>query len=158
MIKIKVKRFENNPIIYPELDSSIGSNIASPSLIRVPSWIENPLGKYYLYFAEHKGAYIRLAFAEKLEGPWDIYKKGSLHIEESHFPTDSPKLKFKTNRLEDDVPHIASPDVHVFDNNKEVRIYYHGLEAGGLQLTRIATSKDGIHFKAMNKEKLRKIA
>ena len=48
MLNIKVKRFKNNPIIYPELDSSIGTNIAGPSLIRVPSWIDNPLGKYHI--------------------------------------------------------------------------------------------------------------
>ncbi len=39
MIEIKVERLKNNPIIYPELDSSIGSNIQGPSLILVPSWI-----------------------------------------------------------------------------------------------------------------------
>ena len=148
MIEILVKRLKNNPIIYPELDSSIGSNIAGPSLIRVPSWIENPLGNYYLYFAGHKGTYIRLAFAEKLEGPWKIYRNGSLHLEESYFPTVPPKLKIRTNMLDDDVPHIASPDMHVIEDSKEIRMYYHGLELGGRQLTRVATSIDGIHFKA----------
>ncbi|NET62179.1 MAG: hypothetical protein F6K47_40550, partial [Symploca sp. SIO2E6] len=34
-----------------------GSNINGPSLIRVPEWIENPLGRYYLYFAHHQGKY-----------------------------------------------------------------------------------------------------
>ncbi|MHA1668964.1 MAG: hypothetical protein ACTSV5_00145 [Promethearchaeota archaeon] len=76
MVTIKIKRLSNNPIIYPELDSSIGQNIAGPSLIRTPDWIEDSMGKYYLYFAGHKGAYIRLANADKLEGPWKVYKKG----------------------------------------------------------------------------------
>ena len=36
----------------PELDREHGfSNINGPSLVRVPEWVENPLGKYYLYFA-----------------------------------------------------------------------------------------------------------
>ncbi|GIT64032.1 MAG: hypothetical protein Ct9H300mP22_4320 [Gammaproteobacteria bacterium] len=44
-------------------------NIQGPSLIKVPEWIENPLGKYYLYFADHKGLYIRLAYADELQDP-----------------------------------------------------------------------------------------
>jgi len=110
MVDFKIKRFKNNPIIYPKLDSSIGSNITGPSLIRVPSWIENPLGKYYLYFAGHKGTYIRLAFAEKLEGPWEIYGKGSLHLEDSYFPTAPPDHKIRSKLPDENVPHIASPD------------------------------------------------
>jgi len=30
-------------------------------MIRAPEWIEGRLGDYYLYFADHKGRYIRLA-------------------------------------------------------------------------------------------------
>ena len=39
----------------------MGDNINGPSLIRVPNWVEGRLSRYYLYFADHKGAYIRLA-------------------------------------------------------------------------------------------------
>lgn len=148
MVEIKIKRFKNNPIIHPELDSSIGYNIAGPSLICVPTWIDNPLGKYYLYFAGHKGAFIRLAYANNLEGPWEIYKKGSLHIEESYFPTETPDHKIRNNIPDENVPHIASPDVHVIEDKKEIRMYFHGLESKGRQLTRIAVSRDGINFKA----------
>lgn len=150
MAGIKVKRFENNPLIYPELDASMGTNIAGPSLIRAPTWLDKPLGKYYLYFAGHKGTYIRLAHAEKLEGPWKIYKKGTLHVKNSYFPSEPPeqKMKFKSNIQDESVPHIASPDVHVIEDAKEIRMYYHGLESNGRQLTRVAISKDGIHFKA----------
>src|SRR6185503_14642331 len=57
--KITVERLAGNPMIYPSMmPSGIGANINGPSLIRVPSWIPNPLGKYYLYFAHHKGRYI----------------------------------------------------------------------------------------------------
>lgn len=147
MVEIKVRRFKSNPIIYPDLDPSIGSNIAGPSLIRVPSWSVNPLGKYYLYFAGHKGKFIRLAYTNQLEGPWEIYKKGSLHIEESHFPTEPPEEKIRSDIRDENVPHIASPDVHVNEYTKEFRMYFHGLESKGRQLTRYALSTDGIHFK-----------
>jgi hypothetical protein len=43
----------------------MGDNINGPAAIRVPEWIENPLGNYYLYFAHHQGTYIRLAYADR---------------------------------------------------------------------------------------------
>ena len=55
--RVRVERLLDAPIIGPELDPSIGENIQGPSLIRVPDWIEDPLGTYYLYFADHKGHY-----------------------------------------------------------------------------------------------------
>src|SRR5215217_6044065 len=74
-----VIRFRENPIIRPEmLPGDDGANICDPSLIRVPDWLEEPLGKYYLYFADHKGGYIRLAYADRLEGPWAVYRAGTL--------------------------------------------------------------------------------
>jgi hypothetical protein len=42
--------------------------------------------------------------------------------------------------------HIASPDVHVDHENTRIVMYFHGLESFGKQLTRVATSRDGIHF------------
>ena len=62
-------RLTDAPIISPATCASIGVNIQGPSLIRVPDWIENPLGRYYLYFADHKGKYIRPAYANDLLGP-----------------------------------------------------------------------------------------
>ncbi|HCO10561.1 MAG TPA: hypothetical protein DIT42_05365, partial [Gammaproteobacteria bacterium] len=56
---VVVTRLVDGTIIGPETDPSIGNNIQGPSMIRVPDWVENPLGKYYLYFADHKGQYIR---------------------------------------------------------------------------------------------------
>ena len=59
--RVRVERLLDGSIIGPDLDRSIGYNIQGPSLIRVPGWVENRLGNYYLYFADHKGRYIRLA-------------------------------------------------------------------------------------------------
>ena len=63
-MKIKITRFVDEPIIPPFLEQEIGSNINGPSLIRVPDWIEDSLGKYYLYFADHKGDRIKLAYSD----------------------------------------------------------------------------------------------
>lgn len=53
-------------------------NISEPSVIRVPDWIESadradPSAEYYMYFAAHHGGFIRLAWAEDIEGPWNLY-------------------------------------------------------------------------------------
>jgi hypothetical protein len=108
--KLTVVRLPGNPIITPESDPSIGTNINGPSLIRVPAWVEKPLGKYYLYFADHNGKYLRLAYADRLEGPWRIHRPGTLQLAGSHF-TD----------------HIASPEAVVDDEHRRIRLYYHGL-------------------------------
>jgi hypothetical protein len=166
---VRVERLLNAPIITPETHPSIGANIQGPSLIRVPDWVENPLGRYYLYFADHKGDYIRLAYADDLLGPWQIHPPGSLQIEDSHFPAVPPPIpsdealeQFASNRAADQgsatlphstakeatAPHIASPDVHVDDANRRIVMYFHGLADFGTQLTRVALSPDGIRFQA----------
>lgn len=144
-----VTRLGGGPIITQDMDALMGGNVQGPSLIRVPEWVENPLGKYYLYFADHRGTYIRLAYADDLLGPWKTYEPGSLQIEESYFPTI----------LEADAPggyaHIASPDVHVRHDREEIVMYVHGRDAGAYessdprwspQVTRLAVSKDGLEF------------
>jgi hypothetical protein len=75
-----LKRFPTNPIIRPHLDDRMGDNINGPSLIRLPDWIEEPLGRYYLYFAHHDGQYIRLAYSDDLHGPWTSHREGVLSL------------------------------------------------------------------------------
>jgi len=130
---MRIRRFRTNPIIRPEMDDRMGDNINGPSLIRVPDWVPNPLGKYYLYFAHHQGTYIRLAFADELEGPWKMHGPGVLDLADSFFNS-----------------HIASPDVHVLDDRHEIRMYYHGccMPDPPHQVTRMATSGDGLQFTA----------
>jgi len=159
-------RLLDRPINTPDLHPSIGCNIQGPSVIRVPDWIEQRLGDYYLYFADHKARYIRLAYARRLTGPWTIYPPGSLQLEKSRFLTEAPKatpvqlafyearLKAAGIELSHDVlseittPHIASPDVHVDPSGRRIIMYYHGLDDVGTQVTRVAVSRDGIDFEA----------
>ena len=59
-----------------------GENINGPSLLRIPDWIAHgnradPNAVYYLYFAHHRGDYIRMAWAEHIEGPWRLYNVGA---------------------------------------------------------------------------------
>lgn len=166
MPSLPVARLLDRPIIGPDLHPSIGVNIQGPSLIRVPDWVTSPLGAYYLYFADHKGAFIRLAYANALAGPWSIYPAGSLHLAQSLFLTEAPKVspdelaRFEARyaargmAISHDVlaeittPHIASPDVHVDHARRRIVMYFHGLEAAGEQVSRVAISEDGIHFVA----------
>ncbi|MCL4535925.1 MAG: hypothetical protein M1370_12295 [Bacteroidetes bacterium] len=126
---MRIERLSTNPIIVPDMDARMGSNINGPSLIRAPAWLPNPLGRYYLYFAHHRGLYIRLAYADHLEGPWRTYEPGVLDLKDS----------FCTH-------HVASPDVHVDDERREVRMYYHGRIAAETQRSKVALSMDGINF------------
>ena len=164
----QVKRLLDRPIITPSTHPSIGQNIQGPSLIRVPDWVPDALGKYYLYFADHKGSYIRLAYADSLLGPWRVHPPGSLQIEDSHFPSEPPEITQEeldrevarraarsggnslphSLRKELTATHIASPDVHVDQENQRVVMYFHGLEAAGRQVSRVALSRNGIDFKA----------
>ena len=160
---VRVERLLDRPIIGPEIHDSIGENIQGPSLIRVPDWIPEPLGRYYLYFADHKGRYIRLAYADDLLGPWSIHAPGSLQIEHSHFLTEPPEVtpemvaEWEARRgvkISHDIqkeittPHIASPDLHVDDEGQRIVMYFHGLEGVGAQVSRVATSIDGVDFDA----------
>jgi hypothetical protein len=162
----RVERLLDAPIITPATHPSIGTNIQGPSLIRVPDWVTASLGRYYLYFADHKGRYIRLAYADELTGPWTVHAPGSLHLAESHFPCEPPdappgaveRVRAYLERsgavLPHDLvkeltnPHIASPDVHVDDASQRIVMYFHGLEGFARQVTRVATSEDGVRFEA----------
>jgi len=131
-----VKKFnveKNGLLIYPKLFSNNdGNNINGPSLIKVPKWIKSPLGKYYLYFSHHNGKYIRMAYSDKIIGPYKIYKEGVLHIKNS--PGND---------------HIASPDVHVDLENNMITMFYHTCFNKD-QYTFESFSKDGISFKSHN--------
>jgi hypothetical protein len=129
-----VERLPNNPIIRAEmLPAGDGDNINGASLIGTPVWLPGRLGNYYLYFAHHRGTYIRLAYAQQLEGPWTIHRPGTLKLTDAHACRG----------------HIASPDVHVDEKRRQIRMYFHGpsrIEPG--QKSYLALSTDGLNFVA----------
>lgn len=137
--RVTLTRFATDPLVRPEMSKTLGDNINGPSLIRVPAWVKNPLGRYYLYFAHHRGQFIRLAYADSLQGPWSIYEPGVLHAKDTAFAASQPGRG----------THIASPDVHVDDENHRIVMYFHGMyrqrETG--QFTQAAVSSDGLAFR-----------
>lgn len=144
--ELSVIRFAGNPLITfassPRLDECAPKyrpdypdcpSINGPSVIRVPEWIDNPLGRYYMYFANHVGDHIRLAYADSPTGPWTVHEPGTLRLDQV-----------------DDVfwDHIASPDVHVDDRRQRILMYFHApLANSESQKTAAALSEDGIQFK-----------
>ena len=140
-----VTRFAGNPLITqassPGLDECAPKyrrdypdcpSINGPSVIRVPEWVENPLGRYYMYFANHVGDYIRLAYADSPLGPWTVHEPGTLRL-------DQIRDLFWD--------HIASPDVHVDEQRQRILMYFHAPLAGSeSQKTAAAVSEDGIRF------------
>jgi hypothetical protein len=139
------ERYPGNPIITPAMMGNADENINGPSLMRVPPWVRNPLGRYYLYFAHHEGLHIRLAYADDLRGPWRIHEPGVLHVRETGWNPD----------------HVASPDVLIDDERRQIRLYFHApvtpvpkstdpdyqeklLQAR--QESFLALSDDGLHF------------
>ena len=138
---VTAERIGDGPVIYQGmagLEGELGDNIDGPSVIKAPSWLKKPLGKYYMYFAHHRGTYIRLAYAERPEGPWHIYEPGTLRLDQ--MPSCSN--------------HVASPDALVDEATQRVILYFHcPIESVEVwkgrpyaQLTFVATSEDALNF------------
>lgn len=131
-------------------------NINGPSCIRIPSWVApgdraDPSAVYYLYFADHNGDFIRMAWAVNLEGPWTGFRMdAALPLEDRGvLSLGSDGEITPGNGIVVD-GHIASPQVFVDDVNQKFVMYYHGpSEHNGNdkgQSTVVATSADGLNF------------
>ncbi len=173
---VTVERLSDGPLIYPEMDESLPENIQGPAVIRVPEWVEDPLGTYYMYFADHKGDRIKLAYADDLKGPWKIYSDGAIKLSQTTFLQEPPVLTPEQEAAlpqmakklgldpeskvahdltqEATCPHIASPEAVVDEENKRILLYFHGLSDVAVQTTRVAASEDGIHFEKDSGEDL----
>lgn len=120
-------------IISPSSHPAAGDNINGPCCIAVPDWCANSLGRFYLYFADHAGSHIKLAYADEIAGPWTMHEGGVLDL----------------SGFSDAYDHIASPDVVIDAERREVRLYFHARShaRGREQWTYAAVSADGLHFK-----------
>lgn len=170
-----------HPLLTEETKAFGYTNINGPTLIRVPDWVQNKLGNYYLYFSHHQGPQIRMAYADTLTGPWTLYETPVLHLSQSTMTQEteansglSDLLKLMTlseaqamidistkakeayeiltqSKLSDSpptTPHIASPEIFIDEPNKTLRLYFHGVVSGSIQMTKLALSKDGLSFEA----------
>jgi len=161
---VQAVRFAENPLIKLDTSPTIGDNANGPSIIRVPSWVEKPLGSYYMYFAHHKGLFIRLAYADSLRGPWKVYEPGVMKVENSAFFRPQPD---PVNSPSGFYTHIASPEIYIDEANKRLVMWTHGVWTEGKrwpdnlaearqwlqqnnynQYTQASVSQDGLNFQA----------
>ena len=162
--QIKVARFTQNPLITTRTARSLGSNVNGPAVIRVPDWVQRPLGRYYMYFANHMGEFIRLAYANELTGPWKIHEPGALHVRDTAMFRPGPDPK---ETLDDFYTHVASPEILVDHTQRRIVMWFHGWwtngenwpadpaaarawaqKSGYSQFTQAAVSTDGLQFGA----------
>lgn len=135
-----------------------GEYINGPHVIAVPVWLKesgrvaHPDANYYMYFAHHRGLYIRLAWATELTGPWRLHgtgadvpvgSRGVLDMgADQHLAIGNALVL--TN-------HVASPEVWVDHEQQRLVMYFHAptVYRGKRlrsQYTAVATSADGLNF------------
>jgi len=160
--QIKVARFKQNPLITTRTSRSLGTNVNGPTVIRVPEWVKNPLGRYYMYFANHMGEFIRLAYADDIAGPWKVHEPGVLHVRDTAMSRPGPDPK---ETLDDFYTHVASPEILIDHEQRRIVMWFHGWwtngenwpadpaaarawaqKSGYSQFTQAAVSTDGLQF------------
>ena len=89
-----------------------------PSIIKTDGRIQNPLGKFYMYYAPHKHVAISMAYSNSMEGPWIEYKQNPV--------IEGP----------------SAPDIRWVEEKKKFFMWGHRKNSQ----TELWTSEDGIHF------------
>lgn len=159
---VRVRRFAQNPLLTVSSSKTLGDNINGPTVVRVPAWVSRPLGRYYMYFANHMGSFIRLAYADALTGPWTVHEPGVLDVRETAFFREQPD---PVATLADFYTHVASPELLVDPSGPRLVMWTHGWWTQGErwpatvpearawarahgygQYTQAAVSTDGLHF------------
>jgi hypothetical protein len=147
---LQVTRLDDNPIVRPDMmpknDGEWSGNLNFPSVIRVPDWVHKPLGKYYLYFSAHHGSYIRLAYADQIKGPWKIYEPGTLRLAQVESVNGAVRTGASPTTEGAAQRHVASPDIHVDNEHKQIRMYFHYWLPKLGHSSSVAFSADGLKF------------
>jgi hypothetical protein len=162
---IAVKRLQQNPLVTVDSSPTLGVNVNGPTVIRVPDWVERPLGRYYMYFGNHRGDFIRLAYADAVTGPWKVHAPGVLHARDTAFFRPQPDPQPEVMLPGGYSTHLASPEILIDDSRKRIILWSHGWYTNGErwpvglpearawsaqkgygQFTQVAESSDGVHF------------
>jgi hypothetical protein len=101
-----------------------------------------------MYFANHLGDFIRLAYADTVTGPWKVYEPGVLHARDTAFSRPQAVDRSDTYELLRRPPlpgtlanpkevlanfntHVASPEVFVDTAHKRLVMWFHGWWTNG---------------------------
>lgn len=161
-VTVRATRLDQNPLVTVGSSPTLGGNVNGPTVIRVPAWVQRPLGRYYMYFANHVGDFIRLAYADAPTGPWTVHEPGVLHVRDTAFFRPQPD---PPDALADFYTHVASPEIYVDEARQRILLWSHGWWTNGErwpasltaartwagqhgygQYTQVAESADGLHF------------
>ncbi len=122
--------FRHHSIVldYKDLKYNPCNDVIIPSVIRTEH-LDKPLGRYYLYYAPHNGpGGICLAYADRLEGPWQEYEANPI-IRKDWPPHYA-------------VSHVSGPEAIWNEQERKLFLYYHGEN----NVTRLASGTNGIDF------------
>ncbi|MEM0895889.1 MAG: hypothetical protein AAGJ79_03310 [Verrucomicrobiota bacterium] len=105
--------------LHPDdLEFTPTDQLIHPAIVKTEDRIQNPLGRYYLYYAPHKHIAISMAYADSLEGPSTEFR-------------DNPVLEGP-----------SAPEVRWIPEEERFFLWGHRKNSQ----TELWTSKDGIHF------------
>lgn len=122
-------RYVKTLLTPSDLDYNPTGEIIFPCIRGTVGRISGALGRYYLYYAPHDApGGICLAHSDHIEGPYTEHPGNPL-VANSWSPYYS-------------VSHVSSPHVMWHEGAKEMWLYFHGENT----TTRLARSKDGVHF------------
>ncbi len=144
---ISAARLKSNPQVDPaslaySCDGDYSINF--PTVIKTPGWLKPRLGDYYMYFSDHHGLFIYLAYSDSVNGPWLVYAPPTLTLAQVYTANNATfNLLNRSSSTE-----CASPDVYVDNARRQIVMYFHArLPFNGFtSLSGIAFSSNGIDF------------
>ena len=78
------------PVALAGLELDALANINGPSVLRMPDWAAGKQAAFHMYFGHHKGKSLRLAYADRLEGPWAMHPDPVIPLADSLFAPEDP--------------------------------------------------------------------
>lgn len=163
--------FDNRIITFDWL-SAQGENVQAkdsingPSMVYIPDGTPNKLGDYYLYFADHGGDHIKMAYGNSPTGPFTLYNPNNGVLTTTSAATNTfgtiddrgeniRALYLNQSQTRAIGNHIASPDVLYDPDTGRYNMIYHGFIYNkqsdgtwqrGVQRSVAAWSDDGLNF------------
>jgi hypothetical protein len=165
-VDVRNRRILVNPFDHEQMPLDVRAqsfernNVMFPTLIRVPEWVPNRLGNYYLYCGSHNGhSHMYLFYSDNIEGPY------TLHVQDYTDPDgNTRKISIFPMELNYMTGHATAPDVHIEEDEDgqggRFVMYFHGDTQHGRvndgdvygyhHTASVAFSDDGIHWEGVD--------
>jgi len=144
---LPVARLPNNPLLTfadVQLPCDGDYDINFPSIVRTPSWFSKRLGEYYMYFSDHHGLYIYMAYSNSPKGPWVVLAPPVLTLAQVYAVNNNTYDAANVSSHAE----VASPDAYVDNANRRIILYVHRrVPSDNFAIVEaVAFSTDGLHF------------